>query len=308
MTMTSYMSPFAPTGSTKRCSAILDIDLALSSFGLLFALRLSEAFDVWLVRELWDILDNTTVYRSKPDLLFPSEPEANSGTFAEGAAVRDIPEILEQWETARVESDLGGFKIYWVGDAMRESLFPKGLDTYLVYRFEKLAKCLDSKAENSQRVGPAYGRGEHAEPAFLRCFREAASLAAALTQYRSIIFTRRALHQEQKANGIPVSEPLICSYLRQWGIATRQVSQSSKLPILSGLLAPVFANTGITELIWGGLDLAAVHILAPNAVTLTLPRNKEPYFNESLPMFPAMEEDPNTNLWDGASAFWYPIH
>ena len=95
------------TVDTKRRACVLDIQLALSTYGLLLAQRLSSELDLWLVRELWQILDNTGYYLSRPTSLAPRRPgDAQITTNREDSADGGLRRILRQWELARSATDL----------------------------------------------------------------------------------------------------------------------------------------------------------------------------------------------------------
>src|SRR5262245_27070036 len=124
------------TVDIKRRACVLDIQLALSTYGLLLAQRLSSELDLWLVRELWQILDNTGYYLSQSTSLAPKRlGDAQAPKKNEDAGDSGLREILKQWELARTATDLAGLKCYWLGDALCESLLPSGADPHVVHRF-----------------------------------------------------------------------------------------------------------------------------------------------------------------------------
>src|SRR5574337_1811324 len=106
------MSAIPPTLSVTvalpRRSCVLDAPLALSRHGLLVARRLSEEFDLWLVREFWQILDNTEHYVRRPDLLTARVLGAQSESTGAAGDERLLRAVLQQWELARTEKDLAG--------------------------------------------------------------------------------------------------------------------------------------------------------------------------------------------------------
>jgi hypothetical protein len=53
----------------RRRACVLDFSLALSRFGPAVARNLSDVLEVWIVPEMWHILDNTCLYLDKPELL-----------------------------------------------------------------------------------------------------------------------------------------------------------------------------------------------------------------------------------------------
>jgi len=84
--------------SSRRMSCVLDGEFALSRQGLLFATRLAQDADVWLFRALWQTLDNSDIFRGAPEE--GSEPSATGhGAFPSVCS-------LQQWESARLETDL----------------------------------------------------------------------------------------------------------------------------------------------------------------------------------------------------------
>jgi len=276
--MTS-LPPLSVTVATRRCSCVLDTGLALSRLGLLLAQRLGEELNLWLVRELWQILDNTEFYLANPELLMPSGHE--------GRLLRDI---FTQWEWARIATDLAGMKLYWLGDAMYESLFPPGIDPSIVYRYESLAAALEERGA----AGEADCRAEAME----NSFRDAAALAAALIPHKGFMLTR--LHREDGDGAAP--EPAICAYLRS-RLDYRPVRIEGHNPFLNDYLLPIFVRTGIAELLWAGLELAAVHLVAPKAVVMPAPEREEELFSRGLDGRSPNRNDP----WTDAECFWYPV-
>ena len=298
----SSIPPFFVTVNAERWASVIDIDLALSPYGLLFVLRLCKEFDVWLVRELWHILDNTQYYLSHPEVLIPSRPGEQWSDIEVDLRRRHLSNIMKQWETARVETDLTGLKLFWIGDTVSDSFLPKEVDPNLLYRFETLPCTIDGLV-SKEELRLQY------DHIFLNCFRDTAALAASLTPYRPIILTRQGSAPE----GLyaPDPEPYICSYLRQWGVKCFRVDLHGKLPMLKHYIEPILARTGVWELIWAGLNLAAVHILAPNAIMMS-PLKKgcgvfhEDFLSPSIDIGEEQEFD-HDQCWEGATAFWYSI-
>src|SRR6266542_2543158 len=138
-------SSFSVAVYTKRRACVLDTYLALSPLGLLLAQRLSTEFDLWLVRELWQILDNTQFYLAQPERLLAVAPEGGAAWPAAPVDAEALRDTLSQWEAARTAHDLTGLRIYWIGDALDESLLPPDADPQVVSRFEMLASSLDAR-------------------------------------------------------------------------------------------------------------------------------------------------------------------
>lgn len=292
----SSIPPLSVTVNTKKRACVLDTHLVLSRYGLLLAQRLGEEFNLWLVRELWQILDNTQYYLSHPELLTPSRPGNKGSETNINIKSSLLREILRQWELARIETDMAGLKVFWIGDAMSESLLPTEVDQNLVYRFETLARSLDvrvhKQSHNSQN-----------DNIFADCFRDAAALTSALISYRGFILTL----QGHRSEDFPENEPIICSYLREWGIRCYRVGSDNKTKMEREFIIPIFARTGISELMWAGLNLAAVHIIVPEAIIIPPLRREDDALPEDLPLISEEKEPYKKDWWEGALCFWYPL-
>jgi hypothetical protein len=60
--MAAVFPDLSVTISQRRWACVLDPTLTLSRFGLLFGKRLGEVMELWVVREIWHVLDNTQFY------------------------------------------------------------------------------------------------------------------------------------------------------------------------------------------------------------------------------------------------------
>lgn len=276
------LPPLSVTVSAKRWSLVLDAGLALSRYGMLLAQRLGEEFDLWLVREMWRILDNIECY---PD---PEKLIAGGGGAERGAGNEDFHLILKQWEWARTASDLSRLKWFWVGDARYESLHPPGMDGNLVYRFEKLAAGLDRRQGPEAETGSDLFRADS--------FRDALALTAALTPYRAFILTSYGDDDPSSSTGWPA----ICTYFAQvTGCQPEMIKGENRF--LRDYLHPILLRSGINELLWTKVKLAAVHLLVPEAVVLPPPEKEDGFFGEET------ETAGDQHLWRDAACFWYPI-
>jgi hypothetical protein len=288
--MSSLPSSFSIAVDAKRRACVLDTHLALSPYGLLLAQRLSSELDLWLVRELWQILDNTQYYLTEPDQLRPAIAAA-APLLAQSDA-ESLRDTLTQWEAARTETDLAGLNIHWIGDALSESMLPARVDPHLVSRFETLARSLDRRVQQvaTDRAG-----------VLVDCARDAVALTAALMPYRAFILTARA-----GENGAAPDEPALCSQLRAWGVRSYCLGASARIQLEREYVLPMFGRAGVAELMWAGLKLAAVHVLAPKAVMV--PRRGERSDLLDADLEPAGEGVPgDVDWWNGAVSFWYPL-
>lgn len=268
-------------------TCILDLPLALSKYGLVFALRLAEELDVWLVRTLWEILDNSDHFVTRPELL------SFGGTGASvPAAGSPLARSLNQWHAARTQTDLSGLKVYWAGDATHESLMPNGVDRQVIQRFETLAATLERlfecRGQGAQEAAWALGMP------LCDGARDAVALAAALVRFRPIIFT------VQREDG---SEPALCDYLGTCGVSCHRIEPEVFAFPMRNLLESVFTRCGVAELVWAGLRLAAVHIVAPRAFVIPYSTPEQRFFQDDLTYLANGADD----WWEDAVALWYPL-
>jgi hypothetical protein len=271
--------------SWRRMSCILDGELALSRQGLLFAMRLAQEANVWLFRALWNALDNSHLY------LAAAEPDA--------AGQQGRREASEQWESARLATDLAGLQFFFVGDARHESLLPKEVGSDLIERFEALAGELDGLYR-----GGAAGDVDY-DPVY-ECNRDTIALAAALIRHRPIVFSLCARPQIAQ---VRPPEPAICEFLRQCGIECHAVESDLTLGAIQGYLQPIFARTGVAELLWDlakdGYTLVVLHLTAPYAVVMPIEAELERRYGEVTEVPPP--HGSGTATWfRGASAYWWP--
>ncbi len=281
-------SSFSVAVYTKRRACVLDTYLALSPLGLLLAQRLSTEFDLWLVRELWQILDNTQFYLAQPERLLAVAPEGGAAWPAEPVDAEALRDTLSQWEAARTAHDLTGLRIYWIGDALDESLLPPDADPQVVSRFEMLASSLDARV----RV-----RARDQDNVLVDCFRDAVALAATLVPYRPFVLT--CLPEG-------AGEPLLCAHLKEWRIACARVDRTGKADMERDSLVSLIGRTGAGELLWTGLNLAVLHVVAPRAIVMPSGGRPADELYGALPTPEEPEAEP-LDWWRNARSFWYPL-
>ncbi len=289
------LPPLVIYADSHRRSCILDVPLALSRFGLLCAMRMAQELNVWLIRALWEVLDNTQYYLENPHVLLgQNENEEPPHTKALEAEQTELVVSLNQWQAARLETDLAGLKFYWTGDQCQESLLPKDCDVDLVTRYEILASSLDVNDDFSSRFGfSSRGPSEFS--------RDAVALAGALIRYRPVVLTTMPREPDDRSRP---GEPSLCKYLRQSGIPCERVESQSSQSLVDNIWWPIFHRNGVTELVWAGLHIAAVHIVAPSALVMQIGDRWSPPQGDEY----SAGDDPARVCWDGASAHWYPIH
>lgn len=279
--------------NARKWSCILDIHLALSRYGLIFALRLAEEMNVWLLPALWEILDSDQYYRDHPDRLSPDSLIGENSMESERR--EQILEALGQWQTARLEANLAALPFYWSGDGNHDSLLPKGMDYSLVQRFVTLSATLDrQRASNVNKLHPGYP--------FLECSRDAVALTAALARHRPILFTLTSADENRE-------EPYLCTYLRENGIGCKKIDLETAAngKQVKEYISRIFARCGISELLWSGMELAAVHIISAKSYLMPMTNPEEPLYvtRPSLTDEKEVDLQIRENWWAETMAFWY---
>jgi hypothetical protein len=282
----SSLPPLDVSLSSRRMACVLDGELALSRQGLLFATRLAQEADVWLFRALWQTLDNSYMLRDM------SERDPAS----DGRDAFPSPRILQQWEMARLETDLGGLQLFFVGDARHESLLPKEIGKDLVRRFELFADELNGLHQQPvDEEQPLYSLT-------YECRRDTAALAAALVRHRPLVFSLC-----QKAQ-LPESTPPLCVFLQRCGIACHLIAGRRQVASIRNHLEPIFARTGLAELMWDmerdGQQLAVVHIVAPHALVVPVEADFDRRYGEEVA--PSLADEAEAPVWFyDAKAYWW---
>jgi hypothetical protein len=289
----STFAPLEVSVAGKKLSCVLDVPLALSRLGLLFALRLANELNVWLVRSLWQVLDSRDFY---PDVLLLGQHGAAGSRTIRQREHQRLSDAIHQWEWARLDCDLSGLSVYWAGDARHESLLPRDVDKGLVERFERLSDELDGRLGGPGAIIPSFDPRRE-------CARDAVALAAALVRYRPLIFT---LCGSGYSGETPGDEPALCKYMRECNIQPQRVTASPLAAAMKRQLMPIFARSGIVELLWGGLDLAVIHLVAPGAVVVPVDGHIHDGAGDK-PLARGGTVDTARNYLDGSSAHWWSL-
>lgn len=288
------LPPYAVTVNARKQACVLDTSLAMSRYGLLVAQRLGEEFNLWLARELWKILDDSDYYRSHPKSLMLSDQKWTTIKSVEREKERLLAAMLTQWEDVRKEKDLAGFRLYWIGDSLSESLFPSETDQNLFFRYERLVSSL------GRRVIKAEKKSKKALP---YCCQDTLALTASLAPYKGFILTV----QEEGNAGTEEREPAICSFLRKWGIKTDMVSDRQRVLKEQEYLNTILVRAGVSELLWAGLKLAVLHVVVPEALTIFPVHEDDAAPSQDLSSLEEWKSRKLRDWWKGASCFWYPV-
>lgn len=273
------------TVSHRRRACVLDPRLVLCRFGLPLIRRLGDFVELWMPRELWHILDNSQFYLEHPESLFQGNEDEKQDILCSTQTQDDIVAAIKVWEQIRLESDLGGLKVFWVGDGLSESLVPPGTSPSLVWRYESFAHALDRRQESTGAIACAA--------------RDTAALAAALGT--AFVLTNRTTKSVEAGKA-----PAICNalpHMRCELVAKADPIAAIEIEYLRHLLV----YSGAANLLWSGLHLAVLHFALPSASTFlgSPPSTLRDELTELDTVSPGVDADPN--LWDGVRAYWYPL-
>lgn len=263
---------------SKGWSCILDVRLALARYGAELALRLADEMRVCLVPTLWDILDNSSYYRARPDALAldPLVPQAPT---------TESPDLdtLRQWELTRATPGLAARSIHWAGDTLYESSLPDNVDAGVIARFDHYGQSLEQRL---LRARPELG--EQGPSRLLEGSVGALALAAAMAPYRPLVLTL--------TSAIDDGPPPLCQLLEWSGIRCRGLD-AAESAAARAYLQPLLVRSSSIELLWAGLPLLVLHLVVPGAWSVLIGEDD------------ALSGDiPAIDAWDGAVAFyWSPI-
>ncbi|MGK7912436.1 MAG: hypothetical protein AB4050_13300 [Synechococcus sp.] len=297
--MESLFPTISLTFSQRQRVCVLDPVLLLCDRGLeaLFLTKnLSTLMELWVVRELWHILDNTLFYIEHiPDVSLPVAPadRASAPKFDERA--------INAWEQLRLKTDLAGLNIFWMGDSAGQSCLPKWIKEGVnpeetIARYELLARSLDSHLSES----------EIRQPLHAAC-RDAIALAATLGS--ATILTYRPTSGNSS---------YIVDCLERWGIGCHQQPDSDPIVAIERQhLQHLFVHAGVSQLLWSDLDLVVLHLIVPAALHPSVlqscseagdPDDREDFEHP----WTLLEDDRSSqlvdiDLWQQARGYWYPI-
>jgi hypothetical protein len=270
------------------CSCVIDPALALSYHGVPIVKQLAKVIELWVVRELWHILNDCDFYLQQPELLIP-QTSIFSNPEQERAALEEKLWSLKQWQKSRLENDLAGLNIFWLGDSLHESLLPKNKNYNIFWQWESLAKSLEHQINQFQQKNSV----------LLFAFRDTAALSACL---ESAFILTYQLPDEFYNN----TAPGICQTLQKWGFPCEFLpSHSAYVAMERDYWRQLFANTGLTKFLLAGFHLIILHLFVPrasSAIRTRISETNDMYSGENF-----VNDLENSNLWAGSQAFWYQI-
>jgi hypothetical protein len=231
-----YPAPLSLKLELRRVAIVLDPRLALAgALGLDLARTLRRTYEVWLVPELWQILDNTCHWRDTPGTLVPDQP------------VDTTLEALDAWEQWRAATDITGLGCFFVGHQGCESLLPESVEPDLPRRWQWLAATLEQRAQGLDPTLP-----------LASAWRDAAALAAALGAAPILAMIG--------PSGVP---PIVEAFARWGGLEVGPAPRDGLFAQERAGLRALCAAAGVAKFGWAGLALAIVQLVVPKMLTIT---------------------------------------
>ncbi|KAM3090262.1 hypothetical protein ACKFKG_30185 [Phormidesmis sp. 146-35] len=275
----------------RHQNCIIDPTLAFSQYGVTLIKHLGEVMDLWVVQELWNILDNPTLYLQQPELITPQGISLKRTPEQERIALEETLQSLREWERFRSETDLTKLNLFWLGDSPQESLLPTSRKLEIFWRWEAISHLLNQQFAQSQTT-------DYLLPL---AFRDTIALALSL---ESAILLTRLSPEDLDIN----SPPEICKYLEEWDITCKPLSiQDNLVAEERNYFRQLLVETNTAKVVWAGVNLAVVHLLS-----LTLPEPQVSSRQIHKAEMSAIQESgghPTLQFahWNKVKGFWYLV-
>ena len=272
----------------QRPRCVIDPALALSPSGLLLYKNLGEAMELWVVRELWYILDNINLYLQRPELVVPGINASEKTLSEKRTSLEETLWSLKEWERVRGKVDLSRLNLFWLGDNLRESLIPKDREPGIFSYWEFLARSLDNQIDPLPT-----------NDVLTLAFRDAVALLASLGS--AFILTYQLPSDYEK--NLP---PDICKALETWNIPCRYLKEEDPVVILEReYLRELISNTGLAKPFWADIHIVILHLVVPRDLPETELKNDlviNRFSSQEIQYF-----EPENYLWTNIEAFWYQL-
>ncbi|OUC11779.1 MAG: hypothetical protein B0A82_26705 [Alkalinema sp. CACIAM 70d] len=277
-------------GDCQR-TCVIDPVLALSECGIPLIQQLGKRLELWVVRELWNILDSPTFYLNQPELITPRGLASERSPKQERHALETTLSSLEAWAAFRSETDLSGLQLFWLGDSPKESLLPSHRNLELFYRWEAIATSLDCPLE-LLRI-----RSSILPLAFRDTIALTISLGAAF-----ILSYQSSTDFEQH---LP---PEICRTMEVWGMTCQPLpSDDAVVARERETLHQLLISTGLAKYLWAGTNLIVLHLIEPpgsKQLRQPVPAYQDvPTGVDQLAKAPPLTRE----LWNKTRGFWYSL-
>ena len=223
----------------QNWSCVLDPALALSHYGVAIAENLGKEIELWVVRELWNIISNAEFYAQRAELV-----TSNVNTRQSAETIWS----LKEWEKTKQEKDLARLGVYWLGDNLQESFLPSNKPVEFFKQWESLAKALDNRHESVPS-----DEGEILTSAF----RDTIALTAGLKS--AFILTYQPSTEFGNA-----SLPPICEMLTTWGISSQAIDKHNPIAAMERqYILKLIIRAGLGKLLLAEVRLVAFHLVIP---------------------------------------------
>ena len=250
-------------------SCVLDPAIALSHNGVLIAESISKEIDLWVVQELWNIVNDANFYSSRTELIIPSTIAFKEASRAE------VIWSLKEWSKAKQEKDLSKLGMYWLGDNLQESLLPKDKPVELYQQWQASASALDRRNEVNQN---------NDSEILNLAFRDTIALAASLKS--AFVLTYQPSTDSD-------SSPAICKALENWGISSQIINQRNPIVAMERqYIRQLIVRAGLSKLLLVGINLVAFHLAIPSVVSSTYRDISQDLDRESY-------------FWNNVKGVWY---
>ena len=250
-------------------SCVLDPAIALSHNGVLIAESIGKEIDLWVVQELWNMVNDAEFYSHRTELIAPS-----TIPFQE-AARAEVVWSLKEWSRTKQEKDLSKLGMYWLGDNLQESLLPKDKSVELYQQWQASASALDRRNE--------VNRNNQSDILNL-AFRDTIALAASLKS--AFVLTYQPSTDSD-------SSPAICKALENWGISSQIINQRNPIVAMERqYIRQLIVRAGLSKLLLVGVNLVAFHLAIPGVVSSTYKDISQDLDRESY-------------FWNNVKGVWY---
>lgn len=264
----------------QNWSCVLDPTLALSHYGVAIAENMGKEIELWVVRELWNIINNAEFYARQTELITPTINSRQS-------TVAETIWSLREWSKTKQEKDLARLGVYWLGDNLQESLLPQNKPVEFFRKWEALATALDRRNESISN-----NDGEILTSAV----RDTIALAGSLKS--AFILTYQLPTEFDLSFSLP-----ICEMLKTWGISCQGIEPHHPIVAMEReYILQLIVRAGLGKLLLAGVHLAVFHITIPATTTIDTPHTdlQLPIEQNSAENYPQ-----ESYFWSKVKGLWY---
>ena len=265
----------------QNWSCVLDPTIALSHYGVAIAENIGKEIELWVVRELWNIINNVEFYARRTELIIPKAIDTRQSTVAETIW------SLKEWEKTKQEKDLARLGVYWLGDNLQESFLPHNKPVEFFKQWEALATALDERNESTSN---------NDSEILTSAVRDTIALAGSLKS--AFILTYQLPTEFERGFSLP-----ICEMLKTWGISCQAIDPNNPIAAMEReYILQLIVRAGLGKLLLAGVHLAAFHLVIP-AMTGT----DTQHTNSQLPIEENSAENytQESYFWNKVKGIWY---